>query len=111
MSLLSIWGNRLGAISGLIGAVTIIGALMAGAVNPDILPVFHKEFNDHDNSLSERLTKLAQAVDQNQRNLLLLRFNELITKRERGGLTSLEQIELCDIGHQLGYAQGVVPGC
>ena len=79
-------------------AMVLLTALWGAGDYTGVRPIIKKEF----------LVTQAQ-LDQTNQAVLLIQFQLLIQKREFGGLTYAEQIELCRVAQALGYIG--VPGC
>ena len=82
-----------------LAALSVIGGtLWAAGDYTGIRPVMKNEF-----------IKVQQTLNDNQKVLLQLRFQLLMQKKQYGTLDFLEQQELCQISHTLGYFG--IPGC
>jgi len=93
---------ELGLISKVSGAVMASIALLAAgwkaADYTEVRPVILKEFK----------LRMAQ-MESLEKQVWLQRFLFLQTKQQNGGLTFLEQQEMCQIARNLGFTG--VPGC
>lgn len=92
------WSNRFVKWSATLAAVVAIcTTVWAAADYTEVRPVIKKEF------------LLAMQVQKTlSDNLLLLRFQFLMQKKEYGGLSLQEKLELCQLARQLNFA---VEGC
>ncbi len=79
-------------------AMVLLTAAWSAGDYTGVRPIIKKEF----------LVTQAQ-LDQTNNAVLLIQFQLLMQKREYGGLTYAEQIELARIAQALGYIG--VPGC